>query len=278
MLFIFSTGSLYSYGIDRCFDLSARAGFDGIELLVDHRWDTRQPDYLRRLIDQYRQPVVAVHSPFVSAVPGWPDDEPGRICESVKLAEALQAKVVVHHLPPRLGWIWIQTGRRRFPLPAPGQQLPAAYCRWLQQEYQAFQTTTPVVLCIENMPARRWLGRRWNAYQWNSITELRQFPNLTLDTTHLGTWDLDPNQVYPQLHGQVRHIHLSNFNGYEHRRPEDGHLALDRFLAHIATTDYQGVIALELHPDALDAGRPDARVVELLATSLNHCRTWAGLE
>lgn len=275
MQFIFSTGSLYTYGLDRCFELAARAGFDGIELMVDHRWDTRQPAYLRRLIDRYQQLVMAVHSPFVPSVPGWPDDEPGRIRESVKLAEAVGAGIVVHHLPPRLGWMWLQAGSRRFPLPAPGWGNQRAYRRWLLQDYPSFQTITPVTLCIENMPARRWLGRGWNAYQWNSIAEIARFPTLTLDTTHLGTWGLDPVEIYLKLKGQVRHVHLSNFDGEEHRRPEDGHLRLDRLLGHLAADGYRGLISVELLPDALQAGDPDGRIVELLSTSLDHCRSWA---
>ena len=45
-----STGSLYSYGTARVFELAARVGYDGVEVIVDHRWDTRQPAYLRRLV------------------------------------------------------------------------------------------------------------------------------------------------------------------------------------------------------------------------------------
>lgn len=277
MQFIFSTGSLYTYGVDRCFDLAAQAGFDGIEVMIDQRWDTRQPDYLQRLIDQYQQPVLAVHSPFIRDVPGWPDDDPGRIQESVRLAEALGARVVIHHLPLRLGWAWVQIGRWRFPLPGLNRKLPANYRRWLLAEYQAFQATTAVTLCIENMPTHRWLGRRWNVHHWNSVTGMARFPSLTLDTTHLGTWHIDPIEIYPQLQEKVRHVHLSNFDGQEHRRPEAGHLALDRLLAHLAVTDYQGVITLELHPDSLEAGQPDARIVQLLTTSLDHCRAWAAL-
>jgi sugar phosphate isomerase/epimerase len=67
-----STGSLYTYGTARAFDLAARAGFDGVEVLVDHRWDTRQPDYLRRLSADFALPIVAVHNPFVTGVEGWP--------------------------------------------------------------------------------------------------------------------------------------------------------------------------------------------------------------
>ena len=63
MKFIFSTGSLYTYSTARCFEFAAQAGFDGIELMVDHRWDTRQSDYLLRLIDSYQLPILAVHSP-----------------------------------------------------------------------------------------------------------------------------------------------------------------------------------------------------------------------
>lgn len=278
MQFIFSTGSLYTYSIGRCFDLAAQAGFDGIELMVDHRWDTRQADYILRLMEAYQQPLIAIHSPFTAGVPGWPDDESGRIEESVKLAEAVGARVVVHHLPPRLGWVWVRVGGRRWPVPALNQRPARAYQQWLQQDYLTFQAETTVALCIENMPARRWLGRPWSAHRWNSIVEIARFPALTLDTTHLGTWGIDPIEVYPQLQGKVRHVHLSNFDGREHRRPEDGRLALDRLLAHMTTTGYQGAISLELHPDALEAGCADGRIVELLRNSLDQCRSWARTE
>jgi sugar phosphate isomerase/epimerase len=183
--------------------------------------------------------------------------------------------VVVHHPPLRLGWIWIQAGAWRFPIPVPGWAVHASYRRWLLEEYQEFQATTPVTLCLENMPVRRWLGRGWNINHWSRPAELVRFPALTLDTTHLGTWGLEPVEVYPQVQGRVRHVHLSNFDGREHRRPEDGRLRLDRFLARLAADGYRGAVSLELHPSVLEAGQPDERVATLLATSLAHCRSWA---
>jgi sugar phosphate isomerase/epimerase len=227
------------------------------------------------LIGQYEQPVRAVHSPFTPQVPGWPPDEPGRIQEAVRLAEAIGAKIVVHHLPSRLGWLWVQVGSRRFPLPGLNLSSARGYYDWLLEAYEAFQAKTPVLLCIENMPTRRWLGWRWNGHYWNRVNEIVRFPAITMDTTHLGTWGIDPIEVYPQLQGKVRHVHLSNFNGQEHRRPEDGQLSLDRLLGRMAATGYEGAISLELHPDALEAGGLDARVVELLQNSLSHCRRWA---
>ena len=105
MRFLFSTGSLWSYSVERCFAFAAEAGYDGIELVVDARWETRQVDHVQSLIQRYRIPVLAVHSPFMGYVPGWPNDPVGRIEESVRLAAELGAEVVVHHLPLWMGYV-----------------------------------------------------------------------------------------------------------------------------------------------------------------------------
>ena len=268
--FIFSTGSLYTYGIERCFELAGRAGFDGIELMADQRWDTRQPAYLLSLVERYGLPVVAVHAPLeIAKVPGWPDNAAERIEATVKLAEAVGAGVVVHHLPLRMRILWISAGSRRLPLPLPGQD---DYTRWLQNQCQRLQDGTRVTLCIENLPAFRLLGRRLNPARWNTPAEMSRFSAITLDTTHAGTWGLDPAEFYDRLNGRVRHIHLSNFDGAEHRRPEDGQLHLDRMLARLPGDGYDGAVSLELSPDALSAGSPDDHIVSLMSASLRFCR------
>jgi sugar phosphate isomerase/epimerase len=267
---ILSTGSLWSYGIDRCFALAERAGFDGIELMVDQRWDTRQPDYLGRLMAAHGLPVLAVHSPFIS-VPGWPNDNPGRIRASVELAEALGAAVVVHHLPSRLGLAWLRTNARFFPVPMPTNP-EADYRRWLEGGYSALQASTAVRLCIENMPAFRRFRRPISLYAWNTPAEMARFPHLTIDTTHLGTWDLEPAEVLSGFIGRVGHVHLSNYDGREHRLPWDGRLHLDRFLSALAASGYSGSVSIEVWPEVLDAGKADADVVARLADCVTFAR------
>lgn len=274
MRFILSTGSLWSYSIERVFDLAARAGFDGLELLVDMRWETRQSCCLQKLIDQHQLPILAIHSPFLPNIPGWPNDQPERIRCSVELATELGAGVVVHHLPSRFGSIWVQMPGRFFPIPFPRNQ-DAGYRRWLEKDYFAYQATTPIKLCIENMPAYHRFGRRWNLWLWNSIQGMAHFPNQTMDTTHLGTWALEPHDVYQQIKSRVGHIHLSNYDGREHIRPELGSLKLDKLISHLNKTQYPGVVSLELQPGDLGAGEPDEVIIGRLATSLNHCRGWA---
>ena len=275
MRFLFSTGSLYTYGLARCFALAADAGFDGIELLVDDRWDTRQPDYLQSLIARYGLSIQAVHCPFRS-VPGWPAGKVETLEHTVRLAQALDASIVVHHLPMRVGLISLSIQGRRRPLPIPGWQPDRTYRDWIAgEDYRKLQKESGVKLCIENMPAWRAFGRRWNGFHWNSPGRLTQFPTLTLDTTHLGTWGLDPVDVYARWRERVAHVHLSNFDGREHRRPEVGHLDLAGFMGALVADSYSGSVTLELSPDALDAGDDDEHILRALSASLRRCRSWA---
>jgi sugar phosphate isomerase/epimerase len=270
MRFLFSTGSLYTYGLDRCFALAAAAGFDGIELMVDGRWDTRQPAYLLGLLGRHGLPIVVVHAPLEGApIAGWPADRAGQVGATVKLAEALAAQTVVHHLPLRVRVGWLRVGPLALPLVLPGRD---PYGEWITGEYAAFQRTTQVALCIENLPAVRLGGRRINPGRWNTPGEIVRFSHLTLDTTHLGTWGLEPTAVYEQIRPRVRHVHLSNFDGKEHRRPEAGQLRLDHFLARLAADGFEGTITLELSPGALGAGDADEALLERLAASLRFCR------
>ena len=155
------------------------------------------------------------------------------------------------------------------------------YATWLSEGYAALQTSTDVLLCIENLPAVRFLGRRVNPARWNAhsratLDDITRFPHLTLDTTHLGTWGLDPLEAYDRWGQRVKHVHLSNFDGSEHRRPEDGSLRLGALLSRMAADGYSYSISLELQPDALEAGAPDSRIVDLLRGSLYFCRKAVG--
>lgn len=250
-----STGSLYTYGLARAFELGAEAGFDAMEVMVDHRWDSRQPDYLHRLSQETGLPIVAVHSPFTPYVPGWPHDPVGRLQESTALARRAGAGVVVAHLPLRIRAAKIEfydspSSPRSWPLFLPARR---GYRDFLLNGLARFEASEGVRIGVENMPAFHVLGRRMNLYALNYLEALAEFPHLTLDTTHLGTWGLDPVAVYEQLKSRVIHVHLSNFNGQQHRLPEDGHLPLGKLLRRLARDEYEGAVTVELNPEVLQA-------------------------
>jgi sugar phosphate isomerase/epimerase len=277
MKFILSTGSLYNYGLERCFEVASKIGFFGIELIVDYRLDTRDADYLKKLIDRYSLPVLSIHSPFSHKIIGA-KNIPDSIEKTVELAESIGAHIIVHHLPNKLNWIYflLSSPWRRFnySVPLPTFKLNS-YFLWLQKEYEKFQENTSVLLCIENLPATRFLGYCINPAYWNpsnlkNADEILRFNNITMDTTHLGTWGLDPLEMYSRWKVKIRHIHLSNYKSnkmLEHQRPEDGDLQLDKFLIHLSMNKYEGLVTLEFKPDALKKGYEQ----ELLSNSLNYC-------
>jgi sugar phosphate isomerase/epimerase len=251
----FSTGSLHTYGISRAFELAADAGFEAIEVLIDHRWDSRQPAYLRRLSCESGLPVVAVHSPFVPHVPGWPSDPLGRLRHSAALARELEANIVVAHLPLRIHAAKVEffgLSRRPILLPVP---LPVSsdYRRFLLNGLAQFGADEGVLVGVENMPAKRVLGKHVDIHSLNSLDMLTNLSHLTLDTTHLATWQLDPVEVYERFRTRIVHIHLSNFDGEEHKLPQTGHLPLAEFLQRLRQYQYQGAVSVELRPDVLEA-------------------------
>ena len=273
MRFVLSTGSLFTYGLDRVFALAAEAGFDGVELLIDTRWDARQPAYLSRLMQDAGLPITTVHTPFVPWVPGWPRDELERLERSAEVARAVGAGVVVAHLPPRFYGLRIELlgaslRPRALPIPIPKR---SPYGRFLREELSAFEAAHGLRVGVENMPARRLLGRRLNLYSMNDMGAMGGVPHLTLDTTHVGTWGMDLLAVYERLKERIIHVHLSNFDGREHRRPEQGHLPLAKLLQRLAGDRYAGSVTLELGPDVLEA-EDDRKVRAHLRRALEFCR------
>jgi sugar phosphate isomerase/epimerase len=268
-----STGSLYTYGLARAFELAAEAGFDAVEVLVDHRWDCRQPAYLRRLSRECGLPIAAVHNPFKPFVPGWPHDTRGRLQESVALAQEVGAPVVVTHLPlrirgARIEFFGFRRGPMLLPFPLGGEK---AYRDFLRNGLAAFEAEHGIKIAVENMPAKRFLGRTVDVHWLNDLEALSQMPHLTLDTTHIGTWGWDLLAVYERLKARIAHVHLSNFDGQEHRRPEVGHLPLGDLLQRLAQDGYDGAVTLELGPEVLEA-EDEARVRAHLRQAVTFCQ------
>jgi sugar phosphate isomerase/epimerase len=268
-----STGSLYNYGTARVFELAAGAGFDGIELLLDDRWDIRHPAYVRRLMRETGMAVTTVHNPFMPSVSGWPRDPVQRLVRSAALARELDARVVVAHLPLSICVLRVEFfGIDRKPLMVPlPWRTERSYRRFLLEDLPAFEAEHGVLIGVENMPAKQWLGRRWHLYQLNDLDVLSGLPHLTLDTTHVGTWGVDLLAVYERLKARIVHVHLSNFDGQEHRRPDTGHLPLGELLRAMARDGYAGTVTLELGPDMLEA-EDERKVRAHLGRALDFCR------
>jgi sugar phosphate isomerase/epimerase len=269
---LFSTGSLYLMDTSYCFQLAAEMGFDGMEIMCDERFGTRDPLYLQKLSNHYNLPILVCHTPFSARVPGWgkADDEIGRIYRTLDLATQLEAESIVVHVPRSMGWLNLQFNNRSFRLP---WRSPYKAVRdWIDYDLPRVQSATRVKIGLENMPVAHLLGREFDPTWWNEVeTWGRVHTWLTLDTTHWATKGIDPLEAYRAAGGRVCHVHLSNFDGQEHRLPHKGYLDLGKFLRGLAADSFVGTISLELDPQPL--GYTDEEVLRRnLQASVDFCR------
>jgi len=273
---LFSTGSLYLMDTAYCFQLAAEAGFDGIEVMCDERYSTRDPVYLQKFSQHYNLPVLVCHTPFSPRVPGWgrQADQVGRIYRTLDLAATLNAETIVVHVPRKLGWltVGVNGGSLRLPWRSPF----AAVKDWIEHELPRAQPATAVKIALENMPAVSLLGRPFDPTWWNEVESWGRLHTwLTLDTTHWATKHIDPLYAYRAAGGRVCHVHLSNFDGREHRLPHQGILNLGAFLRALAADSFAGTISLEVHPEPLGFADADTLRSNLQA-SLDFCREHLG--
>lgn len=252
-----STGSAYTYGLGRVFRMAAEAGYEGVEVIVDERWDTRQPAYLDRLVRETGVEVCSVHGPFPSQrIAGWPADEVGRVSEAIRLCEAVGARVLNLHLPERFRVATITARGQRLLVPI-GSTSPTMrrFAAWLTTGgLEEAQAATAVRIVVENMPVRRILGRRVHAHLFNQWASFHRFGAVCLDTTHLGTTGSDLLEVAARLGPRIMHVHLSDFDGRnQHLLPGRGNLPLEWFVQWLGRRRFAGAIVVELSPHSLSA-------------------------
>ena len=256
------------------FGWAAETGFDGIEVMIDQRYSTRDPIFLNRMVEQFKIPIYAVHNSFFYNLSDWPDgsDAIAMIKKTVGLAEQVNAKVVIIHLPLKVGSSIVS---------APGKHRRGIHFRnpdkalydWIKSGgFADYQNSIDIKLCVENMPKRSIPLLVKDLVYWNSMEAWSQVHDyLTLDTTHWGTWDQQPIDALKMAGERVRHIHLSNFNGREHQMPENGHLDLGAVLDYVNNSPNEISVSFESHPEALDY-QDEAKIIANMRKVVAFCR------
>jgi sugar phosphate isomerase/epimerase len=259
MLVSLSTGSLYLYPLRWTFSLAKRAGFDGVELVIGPEVDLRGAAYVRRLSQEFQLPVFTVHPPLYG-YRGWNDiniSYAPYMEKAVALTEAVGARLMVVH-PPRAYRYAGGTGEE--------------FVRRVVAARRAVNGHGPL-LGLEN--GAKFTGRD-SKYILRALPELREFADkhdfaMTLDTAHLGTFDLDLLDSLRFFDGRVGNVHLSDLRSVphwllrqprlhsyyrQHQLPGTGVLPLRELLRDLKQRGFQGPITYELSPLALDALTP----------------------
>lgn len=227
---LLSTASVYPLGCARAFELAARLGYDGVEVMVWTDPTTQEIKPLADLVARHDIPVLAVHAPtLMLAQRVWGTGDPWqKVDRSIDLAAALGARTVVLHPP----------------------------FRWQRDYATSFVTGVAerearrdVALAVENMYPWRARGRELQAYLpgWDPVDQ--DYRHVTLDLSHTATAGSDALAMAGALGRRLHHLHLADGTG----GPKDDHLVPGRgtqpcaeVLDTLAASGFSGMVTVEV--------------------------------
>ncbi len=221
---LFSTAPFFRRPVRDAMEAAARAGFEGVEVMVTKDPETQDGERLSELAAAHDLRIGAIHAPFLIFTRRVFGTDPIRkVQRSVDLADAIGAPLVVAHPPYR----W-----------------QGHYRRWLDAELPRLRRERGVIVAVENMFP---LGFAFHGH--HRMDDLARYPDLTLDTSHAAVSRLDLIDVAARHSERLRHIHLSNNNGRgwdSHLPIDEGVLPIPEFLETLADQRFAGSISLEL--------------------------------
>jgi sugar phosphate isomerase/epimerase len=252
---LLSTSAVYPEPTAVTFDLAAKLGYDGVEVMVWTDAVSQDIGALRGLAEHYGTPVRAVHAPCLLVTQRvWSSDPWERLRRSAAMAEELGAGTVVLHPP----FFWQRE-----------------YARGFDQGLDRMADEHPTLrFAVENMYPVRMAGRQFVPYvpHWDPTTV--GYRHYTLDISHCAAATADPLAMADRMGASLVHLHLGDGTGTgpdEHLIPGRGTQPCDAVLSRLANGGYTGVVTVEVttRKATSRADRQDA-LAESLAFARRH--------
>ncbi len=225
-----STASVYPESTAVAFELAARLGYDGVEVMVWTDPVSQDPDALRRLSDYHGVPILALHAPcLVITQRVWGTEPWGKLQRARAAAERLGAGTVVVHPPFR----WQRD-----------------YARTFRTGIDRLAGETDVRFAVENMFPLRVRGREVSAYapDWDPTDEPHR--HFTLDISHTAVARADPLALMDKIGGRLAHVHIADGTGLakdEHLVPGRGSQPCGELLGRLAERAFTGTVIVEVN-------------------------------
>jgi sugar phosphate isomerase/epimerase len=240
-----STASVYPETTAKAFELAARLGYDGVEVMVGIDPISQEVDAVRHLSDYHQVPVCAVHAPCLLITQRvWGTEPWGKLTRSAEMAKAVGADVVVVHPPFR----WQRD-----------------YARGFVEGIAELEERTGIAFAVENMYPWRASRRQMEVYVPGWDPSAQDYANTTIDLSHSATSRSDPVAMAQRLGDRLRHIHLTDGTGSakdEHLVPGRGTQPVAELLEHLADRTFDGHIVVEIN--TRKAGNREARELDLM--------------
>jgi sugar phosphate isomerase/epimerase len=229
-----STSSAYPERTPDAFEMAARLGYDGIEVMVYTDPVSQTADALTRLRDYHQLPILAVHAPSLLLTQRvWGREPWEKLRRAKELAERVGARVVVLHPPFR----WQQD-----------------YVRGFEKGLAEMAADTDVVFAVENMYPLRVGSSEVAPYAPHWDPTMLDVPHVTLDLSHTAASGSDALAMAVALGGRLAHVHLADGTGTpsgpfpdEHLVPGRGAQPCAELLRLLSSTGYPGVVVVEVN-------------------------------
>ena len=188
-----STSSVYPERTPDAFEMAARLGYDGVEVMVYTDPVSQDADALRRLQDYHQLPIVSVHAPSLLLTQRvWGREPWEKLRRAQELAERVGARVVVLHPPFR----WQRE-----------------YVRGFEKGLAAMAEETDVIFAVENMYPLRAGASEVVPYAPHWDPTALDVPNVTLDLSHTAASGSDALIMATELGSRLAHVHLADGTG-----------------------------------------------------------------
>ena len=249
-----STASCYPESTANAFEMAARLGYDGVELMVSTDPMSQDINAVRRFSDHHGIPVLAVHAPCLLVTQRVWGGEPWlKLQKAKKCAETVGARTVVVHPPFR----WQREYAKDF---------IAGVAKMADE--------TDVVFAVENMFPLRAAGQTVVPYapDWSPVDH--DYGHVTLDLSHTAVSESDALAMARDLGDRLAHVHMADGLG----TPKDEHLVPGRgtqpcaaLLDRLRRDSYGGVVVVEINTRRCEnRAEREADLAEALAFTRLH--------
>lgn len=244
-----STASVYPASAATGFEVAARLGYDGVEIMVQTDPVSQDPEALLRLRDHYGIPILAIHAPCLLLTQRvWSTDPWQKLVRAQAAAERLDCATVVVHPPFR----WQRD-----------------YAKGFVVGLAAMRSETDVRFAVENMYPWRARGREVVMYAPGWDPSEGDYPHVTLDLSHTAVSGSDAVDLAGRLGDRLAHVHLADGSGSsrdEHLIPGRGGQPCAALLHRLGAASFDGVVVVEVSTrDTTSREQRDDDLAEALA-------------
>ncbi|MDQ1699315.1 MAG: hypothetical protein QOG34_1178 [Frankiaceae bacterium] len=231
-----STASVYPEATPAAFELAARLGYDGVEVMVWTDPVSQDPEALKRLSDYHGVPILAIHAPcLIITQRVWGTDPWAKLVRARNAAQQVGASTVVVHPPFR----WQRD-----------------YARDFVAGINRMAGETDVRFAVENMFPLRARGREVTPYapDWDPTEEDVQ--HFTIDLSHTSVSQSDAMDMASRMSHRLAHVHIADGLGGprdEHLVPGRGNQPCGTLLETLARQGFDGTVVVEINTRRADS-------------------------